>query len=202
MGVRERRERQREELRQEILDAAREMFIEEGYENVSMRRLAERIEYSPTTIYLYFKDKAELFNQLCDETFAQLALRLEKLHKRLGHDPLTYLRAGLRAYVDFGLKHPHHYSVTFIFAPKETEEYQFEGSAGEKAFSYMRNAIAMCVEKGLLQTPDIDATAQAVWAAVHGVTSLMITHKDFPFVAKKKLIDETIETMIRGLQQR
>ncbi|MEJ7616197.1 MAG: TetR/AcrR family transcriptional regulator [Pyrinomonadaceae bacterium] len=200
--MRERRERQKEELRQEILDAAREMFFEEGYENVSMRKLAERIEYSPTTIYLHFKDKAELFNQLCDESFAKLALRLEKLQKRLSRDPLAFLREGLRAYIDFGLKHPHHYAVTFILAPTRGDDYQFQGSAGERAFSYMRGAVALCVAKGELQTADIDATAQAIWASIHGVTSLLITHKDFPFVPKNKLIEETIEMIVRGLQTR
>ena len=105
MGSIERRERQKENLRREILDAAREMFIDEGYEAVSMRKIANRIEYSPTTIYLYFKDKSELFNQLCEETFAQLAQRLENLHRKHS-DPLDYLRAGLRCYIDFGLKNP------------------------------------------------------------------------------------------------
>lgn len=201
MGVRERRERQKEELRQEILDAAREMFVEEGYESVSMRKLAERIEYSPTTIYLYFKDKAEIFNQICEETFAKLALRLEKLHRRLADDdPLAYLREGLRAYIDFGLKHPHHYTVTFILSPKQSGEYEFHGSAGERAFSFLRNAVALCVEKRALHTSDVDATAQALWASIHGVTSLLITQCDFPFVPKNKLIEETIGIVVRGLQ--
>ena len=62
MGVQERRAREKKELRQEILDAAREMFVEDGYENVSMRKIAEKIEYSPTTIYLYFRDKADLLD--------------------------------------------------------------------------------------------------------------------------------------------
>jgi AcrR family transcriptional regulator len=68
MGIRERRARQKSSLRRQILDAARQMFAEEGYERVSMRRLAARIEYSPTAIYLYFKDKDELFRAICDET--------------------------------------------------------------------------------------------------------------------------------------
>ena len=64
MGVKERREREKESLRQDILDVAREMFATEGYESVSMRKIADKIEYSPTTIYLYFKDKNELFYAL------------------------------------------------------------------------------------------------------------------------------------------
>ena len=70
MGTTERRARAKQLLRGEILDAARELFIKHGYENVSMRKIAEKIEYSPTTIYLYFHDKSEILHTLCEETFA------------------------------------------------------------------------------------------------------------------------------------
>ena len=73
MGVKERREREKSEVRDKILDAARELFIAEGYEGVSMRKVADRIEYTPTTIYGYFADKEDLFRQLCHEDFARLA---------------------------------------------------------------------------------------------------------------------------------
>jgi len=73
MGVQERRAREKKELRQEILDAARDLFVREGFENVSMRKIAEKIEYSPTTIYLYFQDKADLLDCICEETFEGIA---------------------------------------------------------------------------------------------------------------------------------
>src|SRR5579863_9246935 len=72
MGVQERRAREKKELRQEILDAARDLFVREGFENVSMRKIAEKIEYSATTIYLYFQDKAELLDCICEETLDRL----------------------------------------------------------------------------------------------------------------------------------
>ncbi|MBA3439854.1 MAG: TetR/AcrR family transcriptional regulator [Pyrinomonadaceae bacterium] len=200
MGIQERRTRQKENLRQEILDAAREMFVEEGYDSVSMRKIAERIEYSPTTIYLHFKDKADLFNQLCEETFAKLAERLGALQRRHTDDPLAYLREGLRVYIDFGLKHPNHYTVAFILHPQESCDYNFEDSIGKRAFDYLRTAVMVCVEMKKFRHLDVDTTAQALWAAVHGVTALLIVHTDFPFVAKNRLIDHTIDTMIRGLQ--
>ena len=176
------------------------MFVEQGYESVSMRKIAERIEYSPTTIYLHFKDKAELFNELCEETFTKLAERLATLERRHTDDPLAYLREGLRAYVDFGLKHPNHYTIAFILHPQESDEYDFEQSIGKRAFGYLRAAVQVCVEMKKFRPVDIDTTAQALWAAVHGVTALLIVHTDFPFVAKNRLIDHTIDTMIGGLQ--
>src|SRR5438874_1367073 len=108
MGVKERRVREKEILRQEILDAARELFAKEGYENVSMRKVAEKIEYSPTTIYLYFESKADLLYYICEETFSRLLKKLESLGEE-SSDPLVCLRKGMRAYIEFGLKHPNHY---------------------------------------------------------------------------------------------
>src|SRR5437667_7503849 len=105
MGVKERRARQKKFLRQEILDAASELFVRDGYENVSMRRIADKIEYSPTTIYIYFKDKAELLEQVCKETFGRLVQRLSKIMEQPG-DPVERLKRGLIAYIEFGLANP------------------------------------------------------------------------------------------------
>src|ERR1044071_2628284 len=113
MSVKQRRQKEKENLRQTILDTAREMFAEEGFGQVSMRKIADKIDYSPTTIYLYFKDKNDLFRQICEETFARLGKRLGSIGKKHGKN-LEGLRAGLKAYVEFGLKHPKHYEVTFM----------------------------------------------------------------------------------------
>src|SRR5271156_2551270 len=113
MGVKERKARQKKFLRQEILDAASELFVREGFENVSMRRIADKIEYSPTTIYLYFKDKAELLESVCHETFGRLSQRLAKIMDQPG-DPVERLKRGLVAYIEFGIENPHHYRATFM----------------------------------------------------------------------------------------
>src|SRR5262249_4537466 len=113
MGSADRKARQKENLRQEILDAARDLFVREGYESVSMRKIADRIEYAPGTLYLYFRDKSEILNSLCEETFAKLHKRMEAIHKDQG-DPLEGLQRGLRTYIQFGLDNPSHYTITFI----------------------------------------------------------------------------------------
>ena len=86
MGIKERKAREKEQLRRQILSAARELFVNEGYENVSMRKIANKIEYSPTTIYLHFKDKADLLDSVCKETLLNLLNTLERL-KRDNTDP-------------------------------------------------------------------------------------------------------------------
>jgi len=201
MGVKERREKERENLRQEILDAASEMFATEGYANVSMRKIADKIEYSPTTIYLYFKDKNDLLNQICEDTFAKLYQKVSAIQKKSGNS-LDCLRKGMRAYIEFGLKHPHHYEVTFITPIMEylgEDIHPYEGSMGERTFNFLRSQVALAVEDGFLKKGDVDVMSQTMWAAMHGLTSILIGHTDFPFSARNKLIDCLTDTMIKGM---
>ena len=78
-----------------------------------MRAIARKIEYSPTTIYLYFKDKWDLFHSVCEEAFAKLEHELEAI-KKTDDDPVECLRRGTIAYINFGLGHPNHYRVVFL----------------------------------------------------------------------------------------
>jgi AcrR family transcriptional regulator len=203
MGVKERRERQKKNLRQEILDAASQMFATEGYANVSMRKIADKIEYSPTTIYLYFKDKNDLLNQICEDTFGKLYRKVSAIQQK-SENPLECLRKGIRAYVEFGLKYPNHYEVTFITPIMEylgEDLHPYEGSMGERAFNFLRSQVADCVAQGYLKKGDVDVMSQTMWAAMHGLTSILIGHTDFPFAKRSKLIDCLTETMIKGMQE-
>ena len=201
MGVQERRAREKKELRQEILDAARELFVREGFENVSMRKIAEKIEYSPTTIYLYFRDKADLLDCLCEETFTRLVKKQTSLDQTVA-DPLDRLRKGLRFYVEFGLKHPNDYKVTFMMTRPAMDQISGARSheLGKRAFAHLRNTLAECAEKGLLDVPDVEATAQAIWAAFHGLTSLLIARPRFEWESTNRLIDTLIEITTTGLK--
>jgi AcrR family transcriptional regulator len=202
MGTKQRREREKEALRQDILDAARELFVNEGYENVSMRRVAEKIEYSPTTIYLYFEDKASLLYAICEETFAKLAKRQEAI-ARDSVEPIEALRLVCRAYVDFGLKYPNHYKLTFINHPQhpgDDKRHLREGSMGMKAYGNLRAGVEACIKAKKFRETNIEAVTQLIWAGGHGVTSLLISMPDFPWVKKNELIDLMIDTLLEGLR--
>ena len=203
MGVKERREREKTALREEILEAARDLFVKEGYEAVSMREIAKKIEYSPTTIYLYFRDKQDLIDEVCQETFAMLIQTLKALRLDLG-DPLEGLRKAGYAYVNFGLEHPDHYRATFVIphchdgmATKTDAE--IENSAGMQCFNSLRMGVAECIRMGYFRPVDVEITSQAIWANLHGITSLLVGHTDFPWVDKKELVKFTVDTMINGL---
>ncbi len=179
-----------------ILDAAREIFAREGYESFSMRRLATKIEYSPGSIYLHFKNKEELFETLVDESFERLLLALNKIKN--GHaedDPVEALKKGFRAYVDFGLRNPNDYRFAFLLRrPVVKRPYRVH-----PAFAIMRYMVGRCVDEKRFREVDVETTSQALWAAIHGITSLLIQRPTFPWVGKKQVIEQVIDNAVDGL---
>ncbi|MGE5645615.1 MAG: TetR/AcrR family transcriptional regulator [Acidobacteriota bacterium] len=194
MGVIERRARHKEALRQQILDAAREVFVTEGYESVSMRKIADKIEYSPTTIYLYFKDKAELLNCLCEEILMRLGQEIEKTPP--APEPIAQLKQGMRVYINFGVNNPHDYRVAFMTSPRADPS---QRPVSRRVFGYLRQDVARCIEAGKFRPVDLEMAAQVLWSAAHGITSLMVTHPGFPWVDQERVIDEAIDNAVRGL---
>src|SRR5258708_9804338 len=198
MGVKERRALQKKFLRQEILDAASELFVRDGYENVSMRRIANKIESSPTTIYIYLKDKGELLEQVCKETFGRLVQRLSKIMEEPGV-PVERLKGGLIAYIEFGLQNPHHYRATFMMPLPEGfdhEKLHKEDAPGMQAFAFLTRGIGECIKDGKMPAMNVELAGQTLWAGMHGITSLLITHYTFPWVGRDKVIHSTLDTLV------
>lgn len=201
MGIKERREKEKEQLREKILEAASRLFAREGHENLSMRKIAEKIDYSPTTIYLYFKDKNDLLREISESTFSLLLERLRAIRSE-DDPPIVRLRKAMREYIEFGLGHPNHYEVTFItpFARELDEGYSYDGSAGQRAFEHMAQLVGESMAAGELKKSDVMVTSQLIWAMGHGITSLLITHCDFPFADKDTLIDSSLEMIFEGIR--
>jgi AcrR family transcriptional regulator len=176
LGPRERREREREEIRTRILDAARELFASEGVESVTMRRIADRIEYSPTAIYFHFRDKESLLAELCDYDFRNFAHGFTVIAQI--PDPVERLRAAGRAYVEFGLTNPNHYRLMFM-TPKpvnEKTDKSGKGNPDEDAYAFLKGIVRDLEQQGRLREDltDADLVAQTIWAIIHGVVSLEI----------------------------
>jgi AcrR family transcriptional regulator len=207
MGVAERRAREKEAVRSKILEAAGQLFIEEGVENVSIRKIAERAEYSPATLYLYFRDKDELLASLCTTTFQELTTRMEELRDR-GLTAIDELRQGMRCYIEFGLEHPNHYLITFNQRipdrdPNEVPSFQEAASAGNVAFDGLRQCVRRCMDSGDIPAGDVETAAQIAWMFMHGIASLLITaypDPHFPWVPKDHLIENGINTIVAGLR--
>jgi AcrR family transcriptional regulator len=195
-----RRERLKQELREQILGAARELFVQQGYQAVSMRAIADRVGCAPGTLYLYFRDKASILAAICIETFSKLDKHMEAIANDPS-DPLERLRRGGRMYVQFGLSHPEHYFLTFAIAgqdPLNTTEFM---QVGLGSFNCLRSVVSACIEAGQLRFNDVEQVAQSVWAAVHGVVMLLISKPEFPFIERNRLIDSVVDMSIEGVRK-
>jgi AcrR family transcriptional regulator len=206
MGVKERREREKSETRDKILDAARELFVTEGYEGVSMRRVADKIEYSPTAIYVHFTDKNELFRELCQQDFARLAEVFQS--STMPIDPVERLKQIGRTYMEFGMTHPNHYKFMFMtpHPPLEPDEEEREkmGNPEVDAYAFLKWAVQQAISAGRLreELADADPVSQTLWAAVHGVISLNIAKCSDAWVDWSPLqarAEMMLDVTIRGL---
>jgi AcrR family transcriptional regulator len=193
MNAGARRAQHRKELRTEILDAAREIFVKNGFEGFSMRKLARSVGYSPAAIYLHFESKEELFDVLVEESFAHLHERLEVLLQERGKDPVQQLKRGLRLYVEWGLGHPNEYNIAFVVRNPSKRPYKTH-----QAFDVARSLVKRCVAGSRAGPREVESRTQALWAATHGVTSLLIQRPSFPWVSKDRLIDDVIDAAVRG----
>ncbi|HET7218358.1 MAG TPA: TetR/AcrR family transcriptional regulator [Vicinamibacterales bacterium] len=202
--MKERRERQKGLLRQEILDAARDILVREGYEGLSMRKVAERIDYSPTAIYLHFKDRDDLVFCVCEQLMAGLVRELQEVGDEHA-DPLVALKKGLRRYVDFGLRHPQHYQATFGIPhghnPETDARYQEPGTMAMQAFGFLPRLVAECVKQKKLKKVDVHRASCALWAGVHGITALLIVMPNFQWQDPGRVADQLIAMMIAGLKR-
>src|SRR5580704_325093 len=206
MGVKERREREKSETRDKILDAARGLFVTEGYEGVSMRRVAEKIEYSPTAIYVHFADKNELFRELCRQDFARLQEVMQSAD--MPADPIERLRQIGRRYVEFGLRFPHHYVFMFMRPHPEhepdDEDREIMGNPEVDAYALLKWAVQQAIDARCFREDATDAelVSQTLWASVHGVISLNIAKCKDPWVEWRPLEDRAemmLDVTLRGL---
>ncbi len=199
MGSTERRARQRDDLRHKILGAATELFLQNGFDSVSMRKIAEKIEYAPSTIYLYFEDKNAICSAIAAEAFDVLIQGLEEQDER-GLPALDAVRAGMRCYIEFGLAHPNQYRLVFA-TPTPADDAEVNAQ-GLQALQYLARCLARCRAEGLFIPGDDMADSLAVWGQMHGLTMILINDHGkygFPWPSKEAMIERGIELILRGL---
>lgn len=203
MGTTEGRARQRDDLRQKILAAATELFLENGFESVSMRKIAEKIEYAPSTIYLHFADKNQLCSAIAAEAFEVLLQGLAENEQR-ELPPLETIRAGMRWFVDFGLAHPNQYRFVFgTVSPDALEHDSVINQFAMNALGFLARAIARGRAEGLFIPGDDMVDTFASWSQLHGLTIILINDYGkygFPWPPREAFIDRSIELILRGLQ--
>jgi AcrR family transcriptional regulator len=209
MTIQERRIREKSEVREKILDAARDLFVTYGYDGVTMRKVAARIDYSPTAIYLHFADKESLFREVCHQDFNRLAEAFRDLVNI--KDPHERLAACGRAYVEFAVANPNHYRLMFMTShPKSLkltdEELARRGNPNEDAYAFLLGLVRDSLEAGAFrpELTDPHLIAQTLWAAVHGVASLDIVMDQDQWIDHRPLADRQramMDALMSGLMR-
>jgi AcrR family transcriptional regulator len=198
MGISERKEREKQEMRDLILNVATAMFIEEGYDKTSIRKIADKIEYSPATIYLYFKDKDEIFHAIHDKGFDKFFALMETT--RSIENPFDRLVRLSDLYIDFAYENPEYYDLMFIMmAPIEALTHNNEDwTCGFQAYDFLKALIKECIEQGYMKEMDVEIAALSIWSFKHGMTSLAIRNrfKMYSEAEVKKLMKESCDMML------
>jgi AcrR family transcriptional regulator len=181
MGINERREREREALRTLIVEAARDLLSEQGLDALSMRAIAERIEYSPATIYLYFRDKTELIGEVVREGFTRMHEYTQReVAKAVPDGPMAEFRAMGRAYARFAIENTAYFRVMFELPGVAQMDMQCRAAdegvtaTEEPGFEAVVRAVARAADRGEIAVRDTFEGAVVGWGLVHGLTSLYL----------------------------
>src|SRR5262245_21323796 len=198
---RARREREKEGLRRVILDAAGQLFLEQGYEGFSMRRVAERIGYSATTIYRYYEDKDDLLFAVVNEGFSEFARQLKEAAEGV-NNPLKRLEALWHAYVMFGLSNPVYYQLMFMQRADLLFESRREQSRPMiESFDELQKAVGAAMDAGVMKRGDVETYSRVIWSLVHGVTALALADpKRFTPEVIEKNTRLALKMMLNGLR--
>jgi AcrR family transcriptional regulator len=179
-----------------LIDAAREVLAQEGYDGLTIRRVAERAEYSLGTVYGYFADKDDLLYSLVHEDFTRLTERLRTIRET--HEGAAAVREMLLSYAAMGLEQPESYQVMFMYRPKLARRNASDDS-DEHAYTIFRSCVIAAMERGEFRRMNPDVVAQILWAAIHGLVSLRLTLTEFPWEDVEHLAETLVDAEIRGL---
>ncbi|MFT4204822.1 MAG: TetR/AcrR family transcriptional regulator [Chitinophagaceae bacterium] len=209
MGIQERKLKHKESLRQTILDAAKKLFLKHGYAATSIRKIASEIEFSPTTIYLYFKDKAEIAYALHQEGFRLLGSQFRVLENI--DNPFERLKAMGRAYIRFSLEYSDFYELMFV--EKEPMQYidncaDKDWDEGKASFETLVDNVKACQEMGYFKGLDVASVSMLAWSTLHGLCMLNIRgHLDMIKEHKDQMrhidniLDDTFSTFLKMLEK-
>jgi AcrR family transcriptional regulator len=190
------RDEQRRQTSEDILDAALQLFITDGYGAVTMRGIAARVGCSPGNLYHYFPGKNDIFLALRDQGFERF--RGYQARTREVADPVGRMRAHAAAYLRFAMEQPRHYELMFLMPAVEPESIPADMvERSRRSLDMLRSDLRACMEEGSMQEWDIDVAAIGIWSQLHGFASLLLRrrltlHSSLP---DDRLADELVEFM-------
>jgi AcrR family transcriptional regulator len=211
MGIAERRERDKEALRTRIVEAARDIVSERGLDALSMRTIAERIEYSPATIYLYFRDKNELVGEVIRAGFETMSSYIEVELDKAGptSNPMQQHRALGRAYANFALENTAYFRVMFELPTVPHAGCIQEAGCGgfsEGDPRFMESMIQSAMDEGLYRRGSARTSSLVAWGVIHGLTSLYLSghlaHAVTSHEAFRELVEQAMDFLGDGMASR
>jgi AcrR family transcriptional regulator len=189
----------------EILAAAKEMFLAEGYERVTTRALAARVGLSQTGLYVYFKTKEEILDALCQRTYQETLEDLRRIEAEIPDD-LERFRAMARAIIESGLRAPKEYQIIYmtprrlLHGPEDAHGPREQMSRGIQIVLWQQDLVGRLIDAGVFRRAKRVVVTQVALATIHGLISRMVAWPDFPWPDREELIEAHIETLILGLK--
>lgn len=197
-----RQERSRDETRARICSAAMQVFLDEGFERTSMRRIAEAVGYTPGALYSYFRDKDEILYALHLEGFAKLRALVGTIDPERLSPAESLYRLG-KLYLRFAFESPQYYELMFITSSTGKRIRELDRwDAGMDNYDRLRGVVRDCIETGVLPPGDVESAAFAIWSTAHGIASLVIRGRTaliFPGEALPRVVAEAYDFALRGL---
>jgi len=185
--------------RAEILEAAERIFVAEGYEGATIRKIADEVGVSSTALYMHFQDKGCILAEICERTFENLLARNSEIAQK-PLDAVVRTRMMLDAYMRWGLGHPNAYQLVYC-THNPTAQSLPEATAELSAQCYdtFAGVVREVAASGRLRTGDGESAAQALWMACHGVVALIAARPKFDWADHEELMRVTLDGMLHGL---
>lgn len=187
MGIQERKQREKEAMQKLILETANTLFEKSGIDHVSIRNIAHEIEYSPATIYLYFKDKEEILFYLTNSFLVDFEEKLKEFNFIKDH--FSRLKNISQSWLDYAVHHPEKYRMIFLFKENLQENIIYQ---------YLDDAVTQCIHNNQLQRMPTSEASTIIVSFLHGMSSLVISNK-FNTQSKSELLDHLSELISRFL---
>lgn len=188
------------DLRRVILDQSRTLLLEHGFDRISMRKIAQAVGCSATSIYLYFKNKDALLHALIEEGFERMYQLLSTLELS-EFDPLRRIKLLCRGFIDFGLENPEYYEIMFQLHPKHMERYPVEKfRKARRNIDLIMHQIVEGNQQGIFYVQDARVVANVILATLHGGVSLLNAGRVDSRVGQESFIETIIASVMAGLK--
>jgi AcrR family transcriptional regulator len=186
--------------RAEILEAAERIFVAEGYEGATIRKIADEVGVSSTALYMHFPDKSAILHEICERTFVVLLERNRDIASK-PIEAVTRVKMMLEAYMRWGIEHPNAYQLVFSVPPPASATWGDDAAAdlSGQCYDIFAGVVREIAADGRLRTGTGDSAAQALWMCCHGVVALLAARPNFAWAEREELIRVTLDGLINGL---